>query len=194
MKVRRSLSNSRRPAGGRAPRGAESGFTLLEMVVAMVVMMIGLLSLAQVLGYALSVSNRGRGVTNAKLLVVSVLEQMENLRNTGQLTYAQIANAGAVDNTGGAFKFAGFPTGFRPVPKAQSGPGTDGIYGTSDDPSLPAQVYVGFERKIEISTLGAGNDLKKIVVTLRYTDDGGGQRELTGTSYLNNDTRANILR
>lgn len=192
--MRRSSSNSRRVAGGRAPRGAESGFTLLEMVVAMVVLLIGLLSLAQVLGFALSVSNRGRGVTNAKLLVVSVLEQMENLRNTGQLTYGQIANDGKVDNAGAAFNFGGFPVTFRPVSKESAGPGADGMYGTADDPSLPGQVYEGFERKIVIENLSDTNNLKKITVTLRYRDAGGGQRELTGTSYLNNDTRANILR
>lgn len=189
----KSLSNKRRPAGLRAPRGAESGFTLLEMVVAMVIMLIGLLTLAQVLGYALAVSNRGRGVTNAKLLVVSVLEQMENLRNTGQLTYAQIDNPDDVDNDGGTFTFGGFPEGFRPVPKPEAGPGADGMYGTSDDPSLASQVYDGFERRIEIDSLGDDN-LKRIVVTLRYRDAGGGQRELKGTSYLNNDFRSNVLR
>jgi type II secretory pathway pseudopilin PulG len=187
------MSIKRRPAVARARRGSESGFTLLEMVVALIVMMIGLLSLAQVLGFALSVSNRGRGVTNAKLLVVSMLEQMENLRNTGQLTYDQIANPGQVDNAGGTFNFGGFPEGFRPVPKPEAGPGTDGIYGTADDPSLNAQVYEGFQRQIEIETLD-DNNLKKIVVTLRYRDAGGGQREMTGTSYLNNDFRSNILR
>jgi prepilin-type N-terminal cleavage/methylation domain-containing protein len=192
--VRRSSSNSRRPAGARAPRGAESGFTLLEMIVAMVIMMIGLLSLAQVLSYALAVSNHGRGVTNAKLLVVSVLEQMENLRNTGQLTYGQIANPDDVDNEGAGFKFKGFETGFKPVPKPEAGPGTDGIYGTGDDPALDAQVYEGFERQIEIDTLGDSDNLKRIVVTLRYRDAGGAERELTGTSYLNNDFRSNVLR
>jgi hypothetical protein len=161
------------------------------MVVAMVVMLIGLLSLAQVLGFALSVSNRGRGVTNAKLLVVSVLEQMENLRNTGQLTYAQIANTTKVDNNGGAFVFGGFTEGFRPV---SLDPGTDGIYGTSDDPTAASLVREGFERKIEISALPSTPNLKKVVVTLRYKDAGGGQRTLEGTSYLNNDTRSNILR
>lgn len=186
----KSLSNNRRPSAERAARGAESGFTLLEMVVAMVVLMISLLSLAQVLGYSLSVSNRGRGITNAKLLVVSVLEQMENLRNTGQLTYGQIANPTGVDNSDGTFNFGGFPTGFRPVSRD---PGTDGIYGTADDPTQPSQVYTGFERQIEISSLGDDN-LRKIVVTLRYKDASGIQQELTGTSYLNNDFRSNILR
>lgn len=187
-----SMSNKHRPADARRPRNAESGFTLIEMVVAMVIMMIGLLSLAQVLGFALTVSNRGRGVTNAKLLVISVLEQMENLRNTGQLTYGQIANPSGVDNEGGSFDFAGFPTGFRPVPKPEAGPGTDGIYGTADDPSQSSQVYEGFERQIKIESLGDSN-LKRIVVTLRYRD-ASGKRELTATSYLNNDFRSNVLR
>jgi prepilin-type N-terminal cleavage/methylation domain-containing protein len=173
---------------GRPRRGGESGFTMLEMVVAMVVLMIGLLSLAQVLGYALSVSNRGRGVTNTRLLIVSVLEQMENLRNTGQLTFGQIANAGAVDNTGASFNFAGFQTGFQSV---SLDPGPDGIYGTSDDPSGASQVRPGVQRQIVITPLG---NLKKVEVSLQYTDAGGATRTITGTSYLNNDIRSNLLR
>jgi hypothetical protein len=120
-----------------------------------------------------------------------VLEQMENLRNTGQLTYGQIANTDDVDNDGGAFTFGGFPAGFHPVPL---NPGVDGIYGTSDDPTAPSQVREGFEQQIEISPLGDTNNLKRVNVTLRYKDAGGGERTLTGTSYLNNDTRSNILR
>jgi type II secretory pathway pseudopilin PulG len=178
---------------------------MLEMVVAMVIMMIGLLSLAQVIGYALTVSNRGRNVSNTKLLVVSMLEQIENLRNTGQLTYGQVANAGAVDNTGATFSFAGFPTGQKDVSKD---PGPDGIYGTADDLHSagldgkfgtgddkdpdPALQRTGFKREIVITPLGT--DLKKIEITLEYTDADGLKRTLKGTSYLNNDTRANVLR
>lgn len=187
--VRVSTLNRRRSGAARPGRGGESGFTMLEMVVAMVVMMIGLLSLAQVLGYSLSVSNRGRGVTNTKLLIISVLEQMENLRNTGQLTYGQIANSGKVDNTGSSLNFSGFSTGYKAV---SINPGADGIYGTSDDPTATSQVRAGFERQIVISPLGA--DMKKVEVTLRYTDPGGIQRTVSGTSYLHNDQRANILR
>lgn len=185
----RNSSNRR-----RAARGGQSGFTLLEMAVAMVVMMIGLMSLAQVLGYALAVSNRGRGVTNSKLLVISILEQMENLRNTGQLTYGQIANPDDVDNsnTPPIANFGGFKTDWQPV---SINPGTDGIYGTSDDPNATDQVYPGFERKIEISPLNPNdNNIKKIEVSLRFRDAGGVERTMTGTSYLNNDTRSNILR
>ena len=185
-----STLNNLRSKASCAGRGGESGFTMLEMVVAMVIMLIGLLSLAQVLGYSLSVSNRGRGVTNTKLLVTSMLEQMENLRNTGQLTFGQIANAGAVDNTGATLNFAGFQTGFKPV---SINPGADGIFGTSDDPTATSQVRAGFERQVVISPLGT--DMKKVEVTIRYKDSGSGvQRTVSGTSYLNNDQRSNILR
>lgn len=184
-----STLNNRRPKAARPGRDGESGFTMLEMVVAMVIMLIGLLSLAQVLGYSLAVSNRGRGVTNTKLLVTSMLEQMENLRNTGQLSFGQIANVGAVDNTGATLNFTGFQTGFKPV---SLNPGADGVYGTSDDPTGTSQVREGFERQVVISTLGI--DMKKIEVTLRYKDPGGAQRTVSGTSYLHNDARSNILR
>src|SRR5437870_2634913 len=91
----------------------ESGVTILEMVVAMLLLTIGLLGLAASIGFAVTVSNRGRNLTNTKLLVVSLLEQMETLRNTQELTFDQIANVGSVDNTGATRNFAGFPTGFQ---------------------------------------------------------------------------------
>lgn len=199
--MRTSTSNNFR--AGAARRG-QSGFTMLEMVVAMVVLMVGMLSLAQVLGYALTVSNRGRGATNTKLIVVSMLEQMENLRNTGQLTYGQIANAGAVDNNGAAFVFPGFPTDMQPLSR-DPGPdgifgttddlrnaGTDGVYGTLDDYTDTSLARPNFRRQVTITALSGS--LKKIEVTLEYRDAQGRLKTLKGTSYLNNDSRSNELR
>src|SRR5437879_13432134 len=81
---------------GRIPSrkdlNSESGITMLEMVVAMLVLTIGLLALAASIGYAVTVANKGRNITNTKLLVVSCLEQMETLSNTQQPTFAQITN------------------------------------------------------------------------------------------------------
>lgn len=178
---------------------------MLEMVVAMVVMMIGLLALASSIGYALSVTNMGRNVTNTKLLILSVTEQIETLRNSEDMTFGQIANTGAVDNTGGKKNFAGFATGFRPV---STSPGPDGIYGTTDDlvdragpdgqfgtnddienPLLKRQ---GYEREIVIRPLSGY--LKQIEVTIRYPGGDGKTRTLTGISYLNNDSRSNTIR
>lgn len=169
----------------------------------MVVLSTALLALASAIGYALMVSNSGRGVTNTKLLVVSILEQMETLRNNGQLTFGQIANSGQVNNPPGA-NFAGFPNGFIPV---SINPGPDGIFATADDliDAGPDQNYgtaddftnnslsrEGFSRELVITSLSPR--LKRIQVTLRYSANGGVQKELVGVSYLNDNSRANYLR
>src|SRR5262245_51187773 len=96
------------PAQVIRKRNYETGVTILEMALALLMLTVGLLALAGSIGYAVTVSNKGRNITNAKLLVVSLLEQMETLRNTEQLTFGQIANAGAVDNTDASRNFSGF--------------------------------------------------------------------------------------
>jgi type II secretory pathway pseudopilin PulG len=188
--------------------GPESGVTILEMVVAMLVLTIGLLGLAASIGYAVTVSNKGRNVTNTKLLVVSMLEQMETIRNTqsgdlSELTFGQIANTGSVDDTGADRSFPGFPTTFEPV---SSNPGPDGLFGTTDDlvsGAGPDNLYgtsddvvdnslkVGqYTRQILITSLNT--NLKRVQVTLRYPDAGGQMRDMVGVSYLNNDSRSNF--
>ena len=200
MEMQRDISNSHsRSTASMAP--LDSGFTLLEMIIALAVLSIGLLSLASAIAYALMVSNGGRNVTNTKLLIVSVLEQMETLRNTKQLTFGQIANQGQVDNTGATQNFNGFPTGFQPI---SVNPGPDGIHGTADDliDAGPDALYgteddflnqtlvrPGYTRQILITSLSA--DLKRVEVTLRYPSNSGSIQTLAGVSYLNNDARSN---
>jgi prepilin-type N-terminal cleavage/methylation domain-containing protein len=195
---------SSKDCGMKMNRKGEAGFTMIEMVVAMVILFGGLMAAASVLSYALAVSNRGKGVTNGKLLVISVLEQMENLRNTKQLTFAQIANTADVNNAGASFAFGGFP----PNPQAISrNPGPDGIFGTGDDLTSPGPdglyntaddvqndmslVVPGFSRTITITTLSS--DIKKITVKLDYSAAGGRKETMTASSYLNNDPQANYL-
>jgi type II secretory pathway pseudopilin PulG len=197
-------SKSRRAALRRHLR-SEAGVTILEMVVAMLILTVGLLGLAAAIGYAVTVSNKGRNLTNSKLVVVSMLEQMETLRNTKELTFGQIANQGSVDNTGATRTFNGFPTDFQQV---STNPGPDGIFGTADDFINPGPDNVygtsddfvdpswavpgGYTRQITITQLGGNPNLKRIQVTLRYPDAGGQMRDLVGVSYLNNDTRSNF--
>lgn len=173
---------------------SEAGVTIVEMVVGMLILTVGLLALAASIGYAMMVSNIGRNVTNTKLLVVSMLEQMETLRNTEQLTFAQIANQGSVDNTGAPRDFVGFPTGFQAI---SINPGPDGIAGTSDDfidpvtgTTQPSWGVPGLTREIVITNLSP--NLKRIQVTVQYPDAGGRIRNLVGVSYLNNDARSNF--
>ena len=197
-----SLNNKSRRGPLRKPKHSESGVTILEMVVAMLILTVGLLGLAASIGYAVTVSNKGRNLTNSKLLVVSLLEQMETLRNTEQLTFGQIANQGSVDNTGAPKVFIGFPTVFQslsinPGPDGIFGtsddlisPGPDNVYGTSDDTVDSTWAVPGYQRQITITNLST--NLKRIQVTLRYPDAGGKLHDLVGVSYLNNDTRSNF--
>jgi hypothetical protein len=173
--------------------GPEAGVTILEMALATIILTVGLLALAASIGYAIAVSNKGRNLTNTKLVAVSMLEQMETLRNTGRLSFGQIANAGAVDNTGESRNFAGFPAGFQPV---SINPGPDGIFGTSDDLKdsagqvQPTWALAGCSREIVITNLSSS--IKRVQVTLQYQDSGGQTRNLVAVSYLNDDTRSNF--
>jgi type II secretory pathway pseudopilin PulG len=197
-----NLLNRQSPRGAKREFDSEAGITIFEIVAAMMILTIGLLALAASIGYAVTVSNKGRNLTNTKLVAVSILEQMETLRNTQQLTFGQISNAGAVDNSGATRNFAGFPTGYQllsrnPGPDGIFGttddlinPGLDNVYGTGDDFTDPSLAVAGFSREIVISDLSP--NLKRIQVTVRYPDGGGQLRNLVAISYLNNDSRSNF--
>ena len=186
--MRASLPNNRRrPSSKLDP---EAGVTILEMALATIILTIGLLALAGSIGYAIAVSNKGRNLTNTKLVAVSMLEQMETLRNTGRLSFGQIANEGYVDNTGATQNFGGFPAGFQPV---SINPGPDGMFGTRDDlvdpttgQTQPQWAMPNCSREVVITDLSSS--LKRIQVTLQYQDSGGQTRNLVAVSYLNNDT------
>ena len=148
-------------------------------------------------------SNRGRGVTNAKMLVVSILEQMETLRDTRALTYDEISNSQVVGST-----FTGFPysaTDYRPVSTV---PGKDGVFGTADDliNAGPDTVYgtaddftdatlarPGVSRQILITPFPTNAFIKKIQVTLRYSTSNGQMVNLVGISYLNDDAHGTYV-
>lgn len=185
----RTLTENSFPSKVRARVQSEAGFTLMETVVAMAILLIGLISVAAAITYALVANNMSRNVTTGKLMIMSVLEQIETLRNTRQLTFGQIANVGQVDNTGALVNFAGFPDDFRPV---SINPGPDGIYGTVDDPTDANNTVPNYFRRVRITPLSS--NLKKVQVTLRFPGNNGQMQELTGTSYLNNDARSNFRR
>lgn len=198
------LNNHLRQRAQKAQEDSAAGFTLVEMVIAMMLMLVGLLALASAIGIGLTVSNSGRNITNSKLLVVSLLEQIETLRNTDELMFGQIANRGDVDNAGSSRSFDGFPLDFQPV-STNPGPdgifgtdddmidaGPDGNYGTGDDYTNPNLVRQGYERKIIVESLS--ENFKKITVTLHYPGGNGMQQTIEGVSYLNNDAHSNFRR
>ena len=199
MRVQTSTLNSLHPI---AASRSDSGFSLLEMVVAITLLTVGLLGVASAIGYAIVASNHGRSVTNTKLIAVSMLEQMETLRDTNNLMFGQIANVGQVNNNGAVKTFMGFQPGFQQV-SINPGPdgifgtsddlidaGADGTFGTSDDFVNPSFALVGVTRQVQITNLSS--KLKKIQVTVDYSVTGG-TRQLLVTGYLNDNSTASYI-
>jgi len=172
------------------------------MVVALAILTVGLLGVASAIGYAMVASNHGRSITNTKLLAVSILEQMETLRNTGNLTFGQIANVGQVNNAGAARNFLGFPAGpqqvsINPGPDGMFGTaddlidsGYDQIFGTIDDVVNPNLALIGITRQIEITSLSG--TLKKVEVTVNYSVSGN-MKQLKAVCYLNDNSRSSFI-
>jgi type II secretory pathway pseudopilin PulG len=177
----------------------EDGFTLIEAVIAILIITIGLIGTAGAITYALEYSTISKNATNAKQVATSMIEQIESLRNTRRLAFRQIANVGSVDNTDAINNFTGFSTGFKEVstrPGEDGVTGTDddlinagidGIYGNADDFVDNSFARNGYTRQITITELSAV--VKKVEVKVRYASSAGKIGELRGVCYLNNDSR-----
>lgn len=180
----------------------QEGFTMIEAIVAIFILTIGLVGTAAAIVYALEFSTISRNVGAAKSVIVASIEEVETLRNAQRLNFRQIANVGAVNNADAANQFAGFSNGFTPVstkpgPDGVNGtdddlttsPGADGKYGTNDDVIDSTLARSGYSRRITISVLSAS--LKRVEVRVRFPGREGKQGEITGVSYLNDDSRVN---
>jgi type II secretory pathway pseudopilin PulG len=177
----------------------ENGFTLIEAVIAILIITVGLIGTAGAITYALEYSTISKNATNAKQVATSMIEQIESLRNTRRLAFRQIANVGSVDNTDTVNTFTGFSVGFKELsnqPGADGVFGTDddlvdagvdGIYGTADDFVNNALIRNGYTRQITITNLSPV--VRKVEVKVRYASSAGKIGELRGVCYLNNDSR-----
>lgn len=177
----------------------EDGFSLVEAVIAILVLTIGLMGTAAAITYALEYGSISRNVTTGKTMVLSAIEEVETLRNARRLDFKQIANVGAVNNAGAARNFDGFSTGFQPISRdpGEDGVngtdddliavGADGDWGTADDFSDPTLIRSGYQRQIEITNMS--DSLKRVEVRIRYPGSGGTIGEIGGVCYLNDEAR-----
>lgn len=181
--------------------GSEDGFTLVEAVVAILIISIALIGTAAALSYAFEYGTTSRNVGNARTVIVSTVEEIESLRNTHRLTFLQLANKTYVDNTDAPNTFNGFSEGFKAV---SINPGFDGVFGTdddlkeagpdtiwgnADDVENPGLARGGYTRRIEITPLPLDAKIKKVVVTVRYFSTGGRVSEVSGIAYINDESR-----
>lgn len=158
--------------------GAAHGFTLIEVVIAMSVLSVGLLSLVGVFAAGLQRVGSSSNQLIAREKAREAIESVHAARDTGRLSWGNIRNVA----DGGIF-LAGAQDLKQPgndgiVNTADDGavesvkkPGPDGILGTADDETTE---LTHFTREIVISTLNYPNtttvnpSLRQITVNIRY--------------------------
>jgi len=98
----------------------QKGFSLVEVMISMVILVVGLVSLLGVFGLAMASTQTSQENNTAKQLANEAIEGILTARETANVTWNQIQNTGS----GGIFV-----AGFTPI----FNPGVDGIIGTADD-------------------------------------------------------------
>jgi len=168
-----------------AQRDNQSGFTLIETMIAIIILSFGLLALASGFTQGMIFMSSSHQHRIAKEKASEAIESVSTARDTRVLSWAQIRNTG----NSGIFldgpqpvKTPG-PDGLvntsddGPIESATL-PGPDGIMGTGDDLVVP---LAGFTREIEIRDIAP--NLRQIRVIVRY-QMGHLSREYTLTSYI----------
>jgi prepilin-type N-terminal cleavage/methylation domain-containing protein len=163
----------------------QGGFSLMEAVVAMSILSVGLLGLAQAFVLGLNHLSTSSANLIAREKAREAVESVHTARDTGVIAWARIRNEdalavddaawGACNSTGGGV----FDNGVAPL----GAPGDDGLVNTDDDGDVehvttPGQDGVlgtdddftvrldNFTREIQICDIN--NDLREIRVTIRY--------------------------
>jgi prepilin-type N-terminal cleavage/methylation domain-containing protein len=171
----------------KARSGSERGFTLVETMIAIVIMCVGILTVVAAFATAVAATQNAQENLIARQKALETMESIFTARNTQQITFAQIANipsggiftAGPTPlwsagndglvNTGDDVPFAA--TGFCPAgPECITLPGPDGILGTADDAGMSLG---NFSREIQINPVlradgTVDTNLKQITVIVSY--------------------------
>lgn len=159
---------------------SERGFTLFEALIAMTLLTVALLALAQALVLGLNIAATSTPGLVAREKAREAIESVHTARDTHTILWAQIRNAavpgacpvGTTGVGGGAFQdgeidmLAPGPDGLVNTADdtgLEATPGPDNQLGTSDDVPL-----AGYTRQIEICDVDGNPDLRQIIVTIRY--------------------------
>jgi type II secretory pathway pseudopilin PulG len=157
--------------GQRAAAGSEGGFTYIDVLIAIAILMTGVVALLSAMTAAIATSSRGQQQLLAKQYATSTMESIFSARdiNNPKITsFAVIAN----DTTAGGI----FLTGTTPI---YGSTGVDGISGTADDGWGPNGApgggddltpIPGFSRSIVITPVSTG--LISVTVTIFYQASG----------------------
>jgi type II secretory pathway component PulJ len=171
-------------------RRREAGFTLVEALVAVGILTVGMLALAQALYLGMQHMSTSSASLLAREKAREAVESVHTARDTRTVTWAQIRNvsAGGVFLDGEQSLNAAGPDGLINTAddgaagvEVQRDPGPDGILGSADDIVTP---LTGYRRQVQINELVPANpDLRELVITIVYTV-GRQQRTYTLRTYV----------
>jgi prepilin-type N-terminal cleavage/methylation domain-containing protein len=156
-------------------RSAESGFTLLETMIALVVLAIGVLGLAAMLADGLAYMSSSQAEYIAEQKAAEAVESIYTARDVSQTTWTNINNvsAGGIFIDGPTSLCDPGPDGIEgtaddncAIPDSIWTPGPDGLLGTADDVKMP---LVNFKRTIVIAPVANRPDMREITVSITYT-------------------------
>lgn len=173
----------------------QTGFTLIEAMIAMVVLTFGILALAGVFAQGILVANMTQMDYIAQKKAQQAIETIFAARDSKQQPWANIRNVlGTSGKDGGIFL-----DGPRPLVY----PGPDGLYGTADDVLISPDVVIlgpgpdgklgtaddvvlslqGMTRTITITDVPKEPNLRQITITMDY-HVGHTARQYTLLSYI----------
>jgi prepilin-type N-terminal cleavage/methylation domain-containing protein len=173
---------------------ADKGFTLLETMIALVVLAVGVLGLAAMLANSLAYMQGSEQDFIAQQKAQEAAEAIFTAKYTNNASFTQIQNYGLSQPAGL------FLTGPQPILQVGSDglvgsvndtgaspayivyPGPDMILGTADDIQVP---LANFTRTITISNIANEPYLRQVVITINYTS-GGLPRTYTLTTFVSN--------
>ncbi|HKN31744.1 MAG TPA: prepilin-type N-terminal cleavage/methylation domain-containing protein [Terriglobales bacterium] len=175
-------------------RKRQEGFTLLEVMIAIVVITVGLMAILASFAMAVGTTGLVQQDEIARQKATEAFESIFTARATNQITYAQIQNVPNGIFTAGPTPLMGAgPDGLDgtaddgPQPGCPGVyqcvilPGPDGVLGTADDVTMSLSY---FTRTITISPVpavggGPNPNLRQITVTVSYATPPGGLRDYT---------------
>jgi prepilin-type N-terminal cleavage/methylation domain-containing protein len=162
----------------------QHGFTLLEVLIAMAVLVAGLISLAYGIGVGLAVVQMSTMDTIAREKAREAMEDVFTARDTSTINFSQICN---IPTSGSNPNNCLFVNGYTPMYTADSTglvnttaaaqgaietyvtPGPSGVLGGADQPQ-PVQL-TGFQRSIQVTSVSSSDGytvLAQVTVTILY--------------------------
>jgi Tfp pilus assembly protein PilV len=172
------------------PNTAQEGFSIVEVMTAMFILTVGLISMLALFTTAIDNMQSSQEDLICKQKAREALEAIFTARESSQITFDAINNT---SSSGGIFVvgFTGLTTPGADglLGTADDGtsvetmklPGPDGQLGTADDQTI---VLSNYSRQISITSLMSNNnlvnpDLRQLSVTVQYTNEKGRVRSYT---------------